>query len=134
MRSLMRKIVLAAACIAAMALAACGGLSSGLTTSGTPEHSYGTVIAPGEPISAVFLRPLNPNTVTNGISVTADGIPVTFTTALQDNGYKLTIIPDGEWPAGATLVVRLAGGVAGIHYTDGRTFSTIELVYYVEQQ
>jgi hypothetical protein len=133
MRSLKPTMKLAMLCLLAAVLAGCGGLSSGLTTSGSLFPAYGSDIAPADPVTVVFHRPLDSETLAGNVFVAADGISQQFTIAWQDNGYKLIILPDGEWPAGAMLAISLTGGPDGIRYIDGRTFDTIELVYYVGQ-
>ncbi len=109
-------------------------MSSGLTTSGALEHAYGSRIAADDPVTIIFHRQLDSATIPGNIAVTEDGIAVPFTVSLQESGYTLIIVPDPSWKPSAVLDIALAGGVDGLRYTDGRTFSTINLVYYVEQQ
>jgi hypothetical protein len=116
------------------ALCACGGMSSGLTTSGALDHAYGSLVAPDEPITIIFHRQLDTDTISGNIMVSADGVAAPFTVSLHESGYTLTILPDTSWKPGAVLEIALAGGANGLRYLDGRTFSTINLVYYVEQQ
>lgn len=125
---------LLAALFVSAALSACGGLSSGLTTSGALDHSYGSRIAADDPITIIFHRQLDPATIPGNITAAADGVAAPFTVSLSESGYTLTIVPATSWKPGAALEIALAGGEDGLQYLDGRTFSTINLVYYVEQQ
>lgn len=124
---------LLAALLIPAALGACGGLSSGLTTSGALDHAYGSRIAADDPVTIIFHRQLDTDTIPGNITVTEDGVDAPFTVSLHESGYTLSIVPDPSW-AGAVLEITLAGGVDGLRYTGGRTFSTVNLVYYVEQQ
>jgi hypothetical protein len=123
-----------AALFVSATLGACGGMSSGLTTSGALDHPYGSRIAAADPVTIIFHRQLDSATIPGNITVTEDGFAAPFTVSLSESGYTLTIVPSASWKPGAVLAIALAGGVDGLRYTDGRTFSTINLVYYVEQQ
>ena len=125
---------LLAALFISAALGACGGLSSGLTTSGALDHAYGSRIAADDPITIIFHRQLVSATIPGNITVTEDGANAPFTVSLHESGYTLTIVPATSWKPGAVLNIVLAGGMDGLRYLDGRTFSTVNLVYYVEQQ
>ena len=124
---------LLAALLIPAALGACGGLSSGLTTSGALGYEYGSRIDADDPVTIIFHRQLDPATIPGNITAAADGVSAPFIVSLSESGYTLTILPDPSW-AGALLEITIAGGVGGLGYTDGRTFSTVNLVYYVEQQ
>lgn len=132
------RIQLIAGLLAALSITAlvssCGGLSSGLTTSGALDRAYGSRIAADDPITIIFHRQLDPATIPGNITAAADGVPAPFTVSLSESGYTLTIVPNMGWTPGAVLEITLDGGVDGLGYTGGRTFSTINLVYYVEQQ
>lgn len=133
MRPLRLTNVLAALSFAAV-LCACGGLSSGLATSGAPDRAYGSQIAANESLNTVFHRPLNESSLAGNVTVTADGVAAPCTIQLQEGGYRLAIAPTGGWKPGAVIELTLIGGLNGLRYTDGRTFSTVTLVYYVEQR
>ncbi len=125
---------LLAALFISAALCSCGGLSSGLTSSGALNHAYGSLIAPADPVTIIFHRQLDTASIPGSITVTADGVTAPFMASLGESGYALTIVPDTSWKPGSVLKISLAGGADGLRYTDGHTFSTINLVYYVEQQ